>query len=62
MLEVHKEFFNEFKDINRNKLVIMSKDFTALINSNKYDENYVEELLFFRRKFDELITLLGDSN
>ena len=48
MLEVHKEFFNEFKDISRSKLVNMSKDFTALINSNKYD--------------DELITLLGDSN
>ena len=62
MLEVHKEFFNEFKDINRNKLVNMSKDFTALINSNKYDKNHVEELLFFRKKFDELITLLGDSN
>ena len=62
MLEVHKEFFNEFKDISRNKLIHISKDFTALINSNKYDENHVEELLFFRKKFDELITLLGDSN
>tara|TARA_R100000773_G_C4209340_1_gene109291 strand:+ start:1172 stop:1360 length:189 start_codon:yes stop_codon:yes gene_type:complete len=62
MLEEHKRFLDEFKDISRNKLIHMSKDFTALINSNKYDDNHVEELLFFRRKFDELITLLGDSN
>ena len=62
MLEEHKRFLDEFKDISRNKLIHMSKDFTALINSNKYDDNSVEELLFFRRKFDELITLLGDSN
>ena len=62
MLEVHKKFFNEFKDVSRNKLVNMNKDFTTLINSNKYDDKHVEELLFFRRKFDELIILLGDSN
>ena len=62
MLEEHKRFLDEFKDISRSKLVHMSKDFTALINSNKYDDNSVEELLFFRRKFDELITLLEDSN
>ena len=48
MLEVHKDFFNEFKDISRNKLIHISKDFTALINSNKYDENHVEELLFLK--------------
>jgi len=53
MLEVHKKFFNEFKDVSRNKLVNMNKDFTTLINSNKYDDKHIEELLFFRRKFDE---------